>query len=424
MENKHPAIDNTKLTRREALKLAGVGGLGLILGATGVKSLLPSASSSEKAAAAPVLADGIIPFYGKHQAGIITPMQDFICMGAFDLTTTSLDDVRKLFQSWTAAAARLTAGKTADEESGSPHLPPADTGESAGLNPMRLTITFGLGASFFDERFGLSGKRPAALVDLPRFNSDEIRKEWSGGDVVVQVCANDPQVAFHALRNLARIARGKAVLHWVQEGFQRTGAADPSGSTPRNLMGFKDGTNNPKVSDPAVANEIVWVQPSDEPAWMTGGSYMVMRRIRMRIEVWDRSALDDQENTFGRHRDSGAPLGKTNEFDDLELDRKDANGNPVIPVNSHVALAHMEGKVKILRRGYSYSSGLDARTGQLDAGLLFICFNRDPRKQFIPMQQKLASVDLLNEYITHVGSGLYACLPGASEGGYIGDTLF
>ncbi|WP_409176316.1 iron uptake transporter deferrochelatase/peroxidase subunit [Brevibacillus fortis] len=425
MNDKHLANTTAnKFTRREALKLAGVGGIGLLLGATGVNSLLPSPPKNEQTSATPTGADEVIPFYGKHQSGIITPMQDFICMGAFDLTTTSLGDVRSLFQSWTQAAAHMTAGKNVDEESDNALLPPVDTGEAMGLRPMKLTITFGLGASFFDERFGLAAKRPAPLVDLPRFNSDEMRKEWSDGDIVVQVCANDPQVAFHALRNLARIARGKAVLHWLQEGFQRTSASDPTGSTPRNLMGFKDGTNNPQVNDPATANEVVWAHTAESPAWMAGGSYMVMRRIRMRIEVWDRSSLTDQENTFGRHRLTGAPLGKANEFDELELDRKDAKGKPVIPVDSHVALAHMEGKVKILRRGYSYSSGMDLKTGQLDAGLLFICFNRDPRKQFIPMQQKLASVDLLNEYITHVGSGLYACLPGASEGGYIGDTLF
>ncbi|QRG67628.1 iron uptake transporter deferrochelatase/peroxidase subunit [Brevibacillus choshinensis] len=419
-------IANKKLTRRDALKLAGVGGLGLLVGAGGMGAvMMPKPASSNAATSTDSDAvGGIVPFYGKHQAGVITPMQDFICMGAFDLTATALADVRKLFQSWTAAAARMTEGKNVDDESDNPHLPPVDTGESMGLAPMRMTVTFGLGASFFDERFGLASKRPAPLVDLPHFNSDDLRKEWTGGDIVVQVCANDPQVAFHALRNLARIARGKAVLRWVQDGFQRTNAADPTGSTPRNLMGFKDGTNNPKVSEPAVADEIVWAQSSDDPAWMAGGSYMVMRRIRMRIEIWDRSSLDDQENTFGRHRLSGAPLGKTGEFDDLELDRKDGQGKPVIPAASHVALANMDGKVKILRRGYSYSSGMDLKTGQLDAGLLFVCFNRDPRKQFIPMQQKLAAADLLNEYITHVGSGLFACLPGASEGGYIGDTLF
>ncbi|MEI7026538.1 iron uptake transporter deferrochelatase/peroxidase subunit [Paenibacillus sp. y28] len=427
METKRPGdTASKKITRRDALKLAGAGGIGLLLGvsgASGLNRLVHNSTAAEiQTAASP--ADGVIPFYGKHQSGIITPMQDFICMGAFDLTSASLEDVRKLFQSWTSAAARLCQGRGVDEEIPNPHLPPADTGESAGLAPMKTTITFGLGASFFDERYGLASKRPEALIELPRFNSDEIRKEWSGGDVVVQVCANDPQVAFHALRNLARIARGKAVLRWLQDGFQRTGAADPSGSTPRNLMGFKDGTGNPNVSAPEAADEIVWAQSADGPAWMAGGSYMIMRRIRMRIEVWDRSSLDEQEVTFGRQRHSGAPIGKAGEFEELDLNRTDGKGNPVIAANSHVALAHLDGKVKILRRGYSYSSGMDMKTGQLDAGLLFICFNRDPRKQFVPMQQKLAAADRLNEYITHVGSGLYACLPGAREGGYIGDTLF
>lgn len=419
-------IANKKMTRRDALKLAGVGGIGLLVGSGGMGAIMqPKSTPTNTATSTGTGAvNGIVPFYGKHQSGIITPMQDFICMGAFDLTATDIADVRKLFQSWTAASARMTEGKGVGDESDNPHLPPEDTGESIGLDPMRMTITFGLGASFFDNRFGLSSKRPAPLVDMPHFNSDDIRKEWEGGDIVVQVCANDPQVAFHAIRNLARIARGKAVLRWVQDGFQRTSASDPAGSTPRNLMGFKDGSNNPKVSDPAAADEIVWAQSSDDPSWMAGGSYMVMRRIRMRIEIWDRSSLDDQESTFGRHRQSGAPLGKAGEFDDLELHRKDSDGNLIVPSTSHVALANMEGKVKILRRGYSYSSGMDPKTGQLDAGLLFVCFNRDPRKQFIPMQQNLAAADQLNEYITHVGSGLFACLPGASEGGYIGDTLF
>jgi len=421
-EKKHDQ-PGRKISRRDALKLAGAGGIGLFLGIGGMKQLAVGGLLSKTTEAAPAV-DGIIPFYGKYQAGITTPMQDFICMGAFDLTTTSLEDVKKLFQSWTEASARLTEGKGVGDETRSPNLPPVDTGESMGLAPMRTTITFGLGASFFDERFGLSAQRPAPLVDLPKFNGDDLRKEWSGGDIVVQVCANDPQVAFHAFRNLTRIARGKAVLRWMQDGFQRTGAADPKGSTPRNLMGFKDGTNNPNVSDAQNADDIVWAQSSDAPAWMANGTYMVMRRIRMRIEIWDRSNLDDQETTFGRYRDSGAPLGQSGEFDPPDFTKKDEQGRPVIPADSHVALAHMEGKVRILRRGYSYSSGLDAKTGQLDAGLLFICFNRDPRKQFIPMQQKLASMDKLNEYINHMGSGLYACLPGARQGGYIGDTLF
>ena len=427
MDNNAPKDDlfSSPMSRRELLKLTGAGVGGLLLGGGGVTGALAGAGmlggSSETAS---VPAADTVPFTGKHQAGILTPAQDFIYLGAFELTTTDLSEVRDLFQKWTRAAKSMTGGQAVGEESDNPHLPPVDTGEASGLAPCKLTITFGVGASLFDERFGLGSKRPPALVDIPVFGGDELLPEWNGGDIAVQVCANDPQVAFHALRNLVRIARGKAVLHWVQEGFQRTSTADPQGATPRNLMGFKDGTNNPNAQDPAVGNDVVWVQPSDGPNWMVDGTYMVVRRIRMRIEVWDRSSLGDQEATFGRHRSTGAPLGGTNEFDPLDFAKKDEKGKPMIPMNSHVALANMGGKVQILRRGYSYSSGVDLKTGQLDAGLLFICFNRDPRKQFIPMQQVLASQDRLNEYIVHVGSAMFAVLPGATDGGYIGETLF
>jgi deferrochelatase/peroxidase EfeB len=414
------------MSRRELLKIGGAGGVGLLLGAGGVTGVLAGAgklgNSAAPATASP--SDDLVPFYGEHQAGITSPAQDFICLGAFDLTTKDLSDVRNLFKKWTAAAAEMSQGKGAGKETDNEHLPPVDTGEAMGLQAARITITFGVGPSFFDGRFGLGSKRPAALADLPAFAADELRPEWSGGDIAVQVCANDPQVAFHALRNLVRIARGKAVLRWVQDGFQRTRAADPKAATPRNLLGFKDGTNNPDVQDVSVANDVVWVQPSDGPSWMNGGSYMVMRRIRMRLEVWDRTNLGEQEATFGRHRDSGAPIGEQDEFAKLDFEKKDDKGKPMIAANSHVALANMGGKVKIHRRGYSYSSGVDLKTGQLDAGLLFICFNRDPRKQFIPMQQVLAGQDKLGEYIVHVGSAMFACLPGAKQGGYIGETLF
>ncbi|MGO4545918.1 iron uptake transporter deferrochelatase/peroxidase subunit [Paenibacillus sp. 2TAB23] len=416
-----------KISRRDLLRLAGVGGAGLLLGATGVGSLFSGQMRSAAKPASQVPEDksaDIVSFYGKHQAGITTPAQDFIIFAAFDLTAAALSDVRKLFQDWTNAAAAMARGELLGDTNDNLNLPPSDTGEAEGLSPSRTTITFGVGPSFFDGRYGLGGKRPAPLIDLPAFGGDELREEWSGGDIGVQVNANDMQIAFHALRNLARIARGKAVLRWTQEGFQRTSSSDPSGATPRNLMGFRDGTGNPDVTDEAEMNKVVWASTSDGMHWMDGGSYMAVRRIRMRVEVWDRSTLGDQEATFGRHRASGAPLGAVHERDKLDLDQKDEKGKPVIPMNAHVRLAHGDGSVKILRRSYSYSSGMDNKTGQLDAGLLFICYNRDSRKQFIPMQQKLGQSDLLNEYIVHTGSAVFACFPGVSEGGYIGETLF
>lgn len=413
------------ISRRDVLKMAGAGGIGLLLGSAGIGSILAGTRMGAKLAGGTAsAASDKIPFYGEHQAGILTPAQNFLCFASFELTTNQVSDVVKLFQTWTAASAKMCAGEPVGTENDNPKLPPADTGEAVGLSPSKTTITFGVGPSFFDQRFGLAAKRPEGLSDLPRFPGDNLRSEWNGGDIGVQVCSDDLQVAFHAVRNLTRLARGIAVLKWTQEGFQRTGAASPEGGTPRNLLGFKDGTGNPDTQDDRLMNELVWTQASDGPAWMAGGSYMAVRRIRLRIEVWDRSTLGDQEATFGRYRDSGAPLGAKNEFDPLPLDAKGADGQPVIPMTSHVRLAHSDGKEKILRRSYSYSSGIDRQTGQLDAGLFFISYQRDLRKQFIPIQQRLAKQDKLNEYITHVGSAVFACFPGAREGGYIGQALF
>ncbi|WP_138495945.1 iron uptake transporter deferrochelatase/peroxidase subunit [Paenibacillus pinistramenti] len=420
---------NKPVSRRDVLKMAGIGGLGLLLGGGAAGALFKGTKAftrKESVLNAGRTNEKVHPFYGKHQSGIITPSQNFLCFASFDLTVASINEVRELFQKWTLAAANMTQGSMLGDSAAntSLNLPPADTGEAAGLIPSRTTITFGAGPSFFDSRFGLASKRPAAFPDLPKFRGDALQPQWCGGDIGVQVCADDLQVAFHAVRNLARIARGSAVLRWTQEGFQRTGAAEPANGTPRNLMGFKDGTGNPDVNDAKLMDEVVWAQAGDGAAWMAGGSYMVARRIRMRLEVWDRSTLDDQQRTFGRYRDSGAPLGGQDEFDPLDLNAKDAAGQPALPVTSHSRLAHMDGNTKLLRRAYSYSSGLDAKTGQLDAGLFFICFQRNVSKQFIAMQQILAASDKLNEYISHVGSAGFACFPGAAEGGYIGDTLF
>lgn len=412
------------VSRRDLLKMAGVGGLGLLVGSVGVGSVLAEAGVLPGRKASVPDSNDKIPFHGQYQAGIVTPSQNFVCFAAFDLTTTRAEDLPVLFRKWTEAAARMAEGRPVGDENNNPNLPPADTGEASGLSPSRLTITFGVGPSLFDNRFGLAAKRPKALAELPRFPGDNLHAEWSGGDIGVQVCADDMQVAFHAVRNLVRIARGIAVLRWVQEGFQRTAAAASAGDTPRNLLGFKDGTGNPDTNNKSLMDQVVWVQPSDEPGWMQSGSYMVVRRIRMRLEVWDRTHLNEQEATFGRHRDSGAPLGSKNEFDPVLLDAKNDAGESVIPSNSHVRLARGDGSVQILRRSYSYSSGINHQTGQLDAGLLFICFQKDPFKQFVPMQQRLAKMDALNEYISHMGSAVFACFPGVQPGGYIGEGLF
>lgn len=408
-----------KISRRDMLRLTGASGLGLLIGGGGMGGILAAQSSPRETSDT---AADLIPFYGEHQAGITTPAQNFLCFASFDLTSSDISDLRALLKAWTQAAVPMTAGQLVGSANDKPNLPPSDTGEADGLSSSRLTLTFGAGPSLFDGRFGLAGSKPAGFDDLPAFPGDQLDDRWCGGDLCVQACADDLQVAFHAIRNLARIARGTAVLRWTQEGFQRTGAADPKGATPRNLLGFKDGTGNPDTSDKSAMSDIVWAG-SEGPSWLKGGTYMAVRRVRLRIEVWDRSSLSDQEATFGRYRTSGAPLGAKNEFDPLDLQSKGEDGQPVIPANSHSALAHGDGSVKMLRRSYSYSSGLDNKTGQLDAGLLFISFQRDLQKQFVETQKRLAANDRLNEYISHVGSAVFVCFPGISAGGYIGQSL-
>ncbi|WP_160723911.1 iron uptake transporter deferrochelatase/peroxidase subunit [Bacillus sp. USDA818B3_A] len=423
--NSLEALTEKKVSRRDILKTAGIGGVGVILGASGLGGVL---SLKESKAAGPEASKEIVPFYGEHQSGITTKTQNHVYFVSLDVTTSNKQNLVKLFKDWTKAAALMTEGKSVGELSSNEFLPPKDTGEAAGLSPSNLTITFGVGPSLFvkdsEDRFGLKTKQPKELVDLPAFPLDALEEEWTGGDLCIQACADDLQVAFHAVRNLIRIARGKAALRWAQTGFQRTKQADPKNETPRNLFGFKDGTVNPDVESDKQMKNHIWVQPGDGPDWLVNGSYLVVRRIQMFIEVWDRTNLREQENTFGRYRDSGAPLGQKDEFDEPDFTQKKENGDDYIPVNSHVRLSRGDGSEQILRRAYSYADGMDLKTGSFDAGLLFLCFQRTPSKQFIPIQNRLAKMDKLNEYTSHRGSAIFACLPGAKQGGFIGETLF
>lgn len=307
--------------------------------------------------------------------------------------------------------------------------PPDDTGEASGLAASGLTVTIGFGPNLFrhpefGDRFGLAGARPAALVDLPHFPADRLDPARTGGDLCVQACAHDPQVASHAVRNLARIGFGSAAIRWSQLGFGRTSSTTRGQDTPRNLMGQKDGTNNLKAEDGALIDEHVWARAADGAAWMVGGSYLVARRIRMQIETWDRTALTEQENIIGRFKGSGAPLTGHDEFDTPDFAAHRGDGTPAIDAAAHVRLAHPDSNAgaRLLRRGYSFIDGNDA-LGRLDAGLFFLAFQRDPRTGFIPIQRRLARSDLLNEYIQHVGSAVFAIPPGITPGGYWGDTL-
>lgn len=395
----------TRRLTRGRLLAAGAVGAGVALGGVGIERLAAAGETAET---------GVVPFYGDRQSGIATPAQDRLHFAAFDVVSTRRSDLRDLMRAWTEAGARMCAGDPVGENA---HrlAPPIDTGEALGLDPARLSVTFGFGPRLF-ERFGLGRARPTALVPLPLFAGDQLDPDRSGGDIAVQACADDPQVAFHAVRNLARIGRGLVVMRWSQLGFGRTSSTSREQDTPRNLMGFKDGTNNIKLEDSTALAEHVWLGPRDEPAWLRGGTYMVTRRIRMLIEVWDRAGLDDQERTIGRRKESGAPFGKTDEFDRVTL--------AATPVDAHIRLAGpaANGGVRFLRRGYSFTDGMDEQLSQLDAGLFFISFQRDP-SAFTTVQRRLAGTDALDEYIKHTGSALFACPPGTRPGGYVGETL-
>ena len=407
-------------TRREFLAAAGAGAAGLAVGSGATAFFERDGGSSS--------ADGdVVPFYGPQQAGIATAAQDRLVFAAFDVTLATKAELRDLFREWTRAAALMTTGRPIGPVAGDENLPPADTGEALGLGPSKLTVTFGLGRFLFAPgRFGLAARRPRLLRPLGPLPRDALDPARSDGDLCVQACANDPQVAFHAVRDLTRIARGGAVMRWAQLGFGRTSSTTSTQETPRNLQGFKDGTNNLHGDDADAMRRFVWVGDEEPQAWFRGGSYLVARRIRMRIESWDRATLADQEATIGRRKVSGAPLTGRKERDPVDLKLRGTSGTPIIPLDAHIRLAapsSNEGQ-RILRRGYSFTDGIDPATGELDAGLFFIAYQRDPHRQFAAIQTRLGASDALNEYIVHTAGGLFAVPPGIRPGGFLAEGLF
>lgn len=399
------------ISRRAFIKKAGMMGAGAMVAPNIMKLLF--GGTSPKDALALEEANQAIPFYGKCQSGITTPIQRQVYFAVLDLATEDLETIRGIFKSWTTYIARMMQGELVEAYKSNTMLPPTDTGEAVGMGTERLTITVGISPTFLDK-LKLSSKKLPELEDLPKFARDQLQEAFTGGDICIQACAEDAQVAFHAVRNLLRKGREHLTLKWSQTGYA---AITSQGSTPRNLFGFKDGTAN--VTSQDDFDRVIWC---DQDNWMKNGTYLIVRRVQMHLETWDRTSLKEQENTFGRHRDSGAPLGAVDEFDPVDLELKDDKGNLVIPEDCHVRLAKEVGE-EIYRRAFSYANGIDPRTGQFDAGLLFISFQKDPQ-QFIKVQKNLGTKDKLNEYITHVGSGLFAILPGVEEGGYLGQSLF
>ena len=415
-----------RISRRGLLGTAGAGALAAA-GAGGY------ALRQDTAATATSSTVEAVPFEGRYQAGIVTPAQDRLHFAVFDVTTDDRNELVALLKQWTEAARAMTAGREVGEAgavAGSPYAPPDDTGEALGLPPSRLTLTIGFGPGLFEDasgrpRFGLDGQRPAALADLPHFIGDALRPSRSGGDICIQACADDPQVAVHAIRNLTRIGFGTVSLRWSQLGFGRTSSTTADQVTPRNMFGFKDGTANIKADETDALTDWVWVARGDGPDWLVDGSYLVARSILMRIETWDREPLEGQEEIIGRTKGAGAPLSGGDEFTKIDLAATRDDGQPAIPMTAHIRLAHqsLHRGARLLRRGYTFVDGNDD-LGQLAAGLFFLAYQRDPRTQFIPIQQALAASDVMNEYIQHVGSAVFACPPGVDEAGWWGQSLF
>lgn len=372
-----------------------------------------------------------VPFYGSHQSGITTPPQRHSFFAVFDLRTDRRGDLVTLLQRWTRIAARLCAGLPAGQLTGDPEAVEPDSGAALGLGPSRLTVNVGFGSSLFGvdgpDRFNLRQRWPMALVDVPSLPGDEVQPRSAGGDLTIHACADDPQVAFHAVRQLTRSAGAAAVVRWSQAGYNESAATD---GAPRNLTGFKDGIVNPTTQ--AELEEFVWVGAGQEQDWMSGGTYLVARRIRIQLEAWDAEPLGVQERAIGRYKRSGAPLGRTNEHDALDLRATDAAGRPLIPADAHVRLASPQenwGQM-LLRRSYSYDDGVGLPVGAvgdggLDAGLFFVAYQQNPRLAAIPMLAKLSRGDALRRFTVHTASAVAALPPGpAGPGHWIGERLF
>ncbi|MEU6943934.1 iron uptake transporter deferrochelatase/peroxidase subunit [Streptomyces sp. NPDC046316] len=419
--------DNLEISRRRLLGTVGAAGAaGLALGAaggTGVYAAVAdsgsSASSAADGTALATVGSTEAMFHGKHQAGITTPLQARGHLVAFDLAPgAGRKEAAALLRRWSATAKALMAGKPSTD----------DTGVALDAGPSSLTVTFGFGHSFFG-RTGLTARRPTQLDALPAFSADALDPKRSEGDLWVQIGADDALVAFHALRALQKDAGSAAGVRWQMNGFNRSAGATARPMTARNLMGQVDGTGNPKPSDPDFDQRIFVpaggsTGASGAQEWMAGGSYAVVRRIRMLLDDWEKLSLDKQEKVIGRRKSDGAPLTGGTETTELDLDKTGPDGKLVIPDNAHsrISAPEQNGGAAMLRRPFSFHDGI-APDGTPDAGLLFICWQADPLRGFVPVQRKLDRGDALSPFVRHEASGLFAVPGGAAEGEYVGQRL-
>ncbi|MFX4291886.1 iron uptake transporter deferrochelatase/peroxidase subunit [Streptomyces bohaiensis] len=425
-----PAGTPTGGVSRRALLATGGGAaaLGLVVG-TGGALTGARAVAGERPTPLSAVGEAVVPFHGRHQPGITTPAQAHGHLLGFDLVPAPAADARRaagaLLRRWTELAAALMAGEPGER----------DTGVALDAGPSGLTVTIGFGHSFFDAT-GLVERRPRALRPLPDFSADALDRERSDGDLWVAVGADDALVAFHALRAVQRAAdeSGAARLRWQHSGFNRAPGATASPMTARNLMGQVDGTNNPREADEGFAGHVFVPDPDGpgaerstaraEEAWMAGGSYVVMRRIRMLLDQWEQEPLAEQEAVIGRRKADGAPLTGGEETTPVDLDARTAEGAPVIAANAHVRVSAPESNdgATMLRRPFSYHDGF-RDDGAPDAGLLFLCWQADPYRAFVPVQRKLDRGDALSPFLRHEASALFAVPPGAAKGEYVGQGL-
>jgi deferrochelatase/peroxidase EfeB len=422
------SLDRRQFVGR-SLALLGAGGLGALAGAeaersgdAGAESLTPSALArrAEQSSLA-----ATIPFDAIHQAGILTPAPAQATFAALDAIAPDRQTLSEALQQLSTRARQLTQGGAY------PRLevddPPADSGVLGPINaPDALTVTIALGGSLFDGRYGLASQRPRGLTEMPNFPNDDLDPARSHGDVLLQICAGQRDTVVHTLRELVRSVRGSLQQRWALDGFSSARRGPSPHNSPRNLFAFRDGTGNPDVSDAALMNRLIWVQAgAGEPAWAAGGTYQVVRAIRMHVEFWDRVGLAEQEEMIGRYRDTGAPLGGTEEFQDPRYDL-DPHGKR-IPLTAHIRVANprteQTADQRILRRGFNYHRGFDA-AGQLDQGLMFVAFNQDIDRQFATIQRRLAEEPMV-DYINPVGGGYFFAPPGSrGPTDWVGSGLF
>ncbi|WP_406291051.1 iron uptake transporter deferrochelatase/peroxidase subunit [Embleya sp. NBC_00896] len=412
------ATDHSAVSRRRFVGVAGAAGAGgLVVGAAGGAVAFAGESGDGGGTALTHVGATTVPFFGRHQAGITTPAQAKAVLLGWDLEPgADRAAVAALMRRWSDTAARLTQGHPVD----------GDDQVAADAGPCSLTVTFGFGGTLFDK-LGLAARRPAALKPLPPFPDDALDPARSDGDLFTQICADDGLVTFGAVRTLQKLAKGVARIRWQMNGFARSPGATAKPMTHRNLMGQIDGTNNPKESDPKFDEKIFVTEaaaPSPEQQWLTGGTYVVFRRIRMLLDAWDGIDKAHQERVIGRSKDTGAPLSGGGEHSAADFGKRGPDGELVIGANAHVRVAAPEFNrgSSMLRRGYSYHDGFGS-DGAPDAGLLFVAWQHDPDDGFVPIQRKLARGDALSPFLRHEASAMFVIPPGCARGGYVGQSL-